>query len=799
MDLNSQLKTRGAAFIGLLFTLVVHLKGMAQLDTEFWFVAPEVIVDHGDSPVVLRFATYDEPASIVVDMPANPNYSSYTLDVPAASIVTLDLTDSLAWYENRPFNTVLNKGIHITSTSPISAYYEVNSWNNPDIFALKGDNALGTSFILPFQDFVSNVYAASPSGFDVVATEPNTIITITPTQDLIGHPAGQPFDVVLPFPGSTYAARAAQQWDSSHPSGTVVSSNHPVAITITDDSCTGGLFGSCTDLMGDQMVPENLLGTSHIAIHGFLNGDDRLYMVGTQNNTVITIGGINVAVIQAGETYEHVLTEQAALIESSEPMAVWQLTGFGCELGGAILPSLECTGSRQVAFVRATNEFLGINLLVPAGGEENFVLNGETDLISGTDFFDVPGTNGGWKAAQLDLGDTIAVLAPSRIENTSHNFHMGIIHGGSFTGTRFGYFSDYGALAYQATTQSVDACLGEPLSLEVQPVENGLYMWTGPNNFGDQGITIDLGSATLAMSGTYVVQGSLGECDIQEDTVEVVVHPPTGPPTIPEEVTACEGANATFSALQGNIVWTGPNGFSSSGLDVTLNNVSASASGTYIATWLDPHCPSQSDSLTLVVLTEDDQWVVWEDEQEFCLGERIWLTLPAQLATSSPSVTWYWQPLGSGDSQWVSSEQSLQIQEPGTYYAESSTSGACAIHGDGVIHATLADCDLTIPNVITPGNDDLNNRFFIPNLEQYPGSSIRIFNRWGQEVYRHDDFGSTTGWLPGPDASEGTYYFTLNIAHTNEQLVIESEGGITEIADFGPVTWSGSFMLFRGP
>ena len=128
----------------------------AQVDNEFWFVAPEVTSSHGDSPVLLRFATFDAPADVVVDMPANANYATYNLTIPANSALSIDLTDSLSWYENQPFDEVLDKGIHITSSANISAYYEVNMGNNPDIFALKEKNALGTSFHLPFQNFTDN-------------------------------------------------------------------------------------------------------------------------------------------------------------------------------------------------------------------------------------------------------------------------------------------------------------------------------------------------------------------------------------------------------------------------------------------------------------------------------------------------------------------------------------------------------------------------------------------------------------------------------------------------------------------
>ena len=95
------------------------MSSWAQVDTEFWFVAPEVTATHGDSPVLLRFATFDAPADVVVDMPANGNYGVYNLTIPSNSAVSIDLTDSLSWYENQPFNEVLDKGLHITSTTSI--------------------------------------------------------------------------------------------------------------------------------------------------------------------------------------------------------------------------------------------------------------------------------------------------------------------------------------------------------------------------------------------------------------------------------------------------------------------------------------------------------------------------------------------------------------------------------------------------------------------------------------------------------------------------------------------------------
>ena len=769
----------------------------AQVDTEFWFVAPEVTATHGDSPVLLRFATFDAPADVVVDMPANGNYGVYNLTIPANSAVSIDLTDSLSWYENQPFNEVLAKGLHITSTTSISAYYEVNMGNNPDIFALKGDNALGTSFHLPFQNFTNNGFSTT-SGFDIVATEANTVVTITPSQDLVGHPAGVPFDVVLPVAGSTYAARAAGSESFQHATGTTVTSNRPVAVTLHDDSASGAMFGGgCLDLMGDQLVPDDVLGTEYVAVHGYLGGHDRLQIVATTNNTSVSVDGAVVAVLQAGESHSHELNTPSAFIESSAPVAVWQSTGFGCELGGAQLPSVKCTGSNSTVFVRSTPEAMRLNVLVPAGGQGDFLFNGNAGVLTAGMFAPVPG-NTNWLFAQVTtLEGLIQVGQATRIENTSTIFHLGIINGGASSGTRFGYFSDYGALKYQAVNQTLHPCIGDLLTLEVDPIENGLYEWTGPNNFSATGIQVDLGAASLVDSGTYVVQGFTGECEIENDTIEVVLHSPLPPPALSGDLEACEGLTVTVGADVDQVVWTGPNGFTSEGQYVVLPNLTTADAGVYVATMVDPYCPVSSDSLTVTVVTEEDLAVVWNDEKEFCPGQELWVNLPGTLAADNPSVEWYWQPNGSADAELISSDLSLLVSDIGTYYAESTTAGPCAVTSEGVVEVTLADCDLVVPNVITPGNDNYNNRFVVTNLSQFENSTIRIYNRWGIEVFRHDDFGSTNGWLPGDDVSAGMYYYVLHIARGDELISITTEEGTTSYTDFGAIDLNGAITVIK--
>ncbi len=519
----------------------------AQIDTIFWFVAPEVAQTHGDRPIVFRFASLGNPATITITQPANPLFPTQTVNLGANAAQTVDLTPWIDVIENKPANSVLNYGFKITSSTPITAYYEVNPTCNcnPDIFSLKGKNSLGTSFLTPFQNFLTNASYAR-SAFNIVATENNTSITIIPTQNIVGHGANIPFTIVL-NEGQTYCAEATSTAANQHLGGSVIIADKPVAVSLSDDTAQGTPYGGCADLMGDQLIPTSVIGEEYIAIKGYLNGPDKLYVVGVTNNTQITIDGVAVGTVNASQTYVHTLSNPTAYIQSSAPVYLLHQSGFGCEVGEAILPPIVCTGSNTVAFVRSTNEFFAVNLLVPTGGEANFLFNGVAGIINPTSFNFVPGTGNTWMYAQIDASGLLGALQAARIENPTHKFHMGLIHGGASSGCRFGYFSDFASLSYSIQANDESFCIGDTINLVTNNLPGATYEWTGPNGFSFIGDTIIISNAQVQNSGQYIVSGNLpGACDLLADSlvISVIDTPPT--PQIFSNGPVCEGEDVHF-------------------------------------------------------------------------------------------------------------------------------------------------------------------------------------------------------------------------------------------------------------
>lgn len=525
--------------------LFLNSEASAQLDTEFWFVAPEVWANHGDNPILLRFSTLDEAATVTVDQPANPGFPVQSISINAEGTGTIDLTSWLGLIENKPSNQVLTRGLRIVSSAPITVYYEVNHPLNTDIFTLKGASALGTSYHVPFQTNLANNFSESTAAMDVIATEDGTEVTVIPTENLNGHPAGVPFSFMLNT-GETYGMRANSVIGSGHPAGTVITSNNPIAVTVSDDSVLNGI---CWDMMGDQIIPNEAAGTKHIAVKGNLSSPDKVYLVATEDGTVVFINGIEVWTLNAGESYSHTLTSPTGFYETSAPVIALHVTGFGCEVGQALLPPIECTGSTDVSFVRSTNEFFGMKIIVRSGGEGNFTLNGSAANVGAGVFADVPGTNGDWKYANITASAFVALNTAYQLSNSTSKFHLGIINGGAETGTRYGYFSSFTQFEHETFVSDDNLCEGELAELYCTPIPGATYEWSGPNGFTESGEAIQFGPITLADTGMYVVSGMVEGCEILPDTLQLLILEQPEAPSLLNIPNLCEGDDWAWTAI----------------------------------------------------------------------------------------------------------------------------------------------------------------------------------------------------------------------------------------------------------
>ncbi|HTX87997.1 MAG TPA: hypothetical protein VMC08_03330, partial [Bacteroidales bacterium] len=529
------------------FTLLLSAGNLfSQIDNEFWFVAPEVSSNHGDSPVLLRVSTMESPATFTLRMPADLFFAPQTQTLPANSTYTFNLSVPVNWkdtIENRPADQVLKKGLLLTSDSLVTAYYEVNNTDNPAIFPLKGKNALGTEFWITGQNNYANQTNDGSEAFDIVATEDGTRVTITPSIAIVGHAAGVPFQVVL-NKGQTYSARTLITTAAATLAGSHVVADKPIAITISDDSIiTGGW-----DLIGDQTIPVNLLGWNYIVIKGYAdnippsNNDERVYIVAAHDNTDLYIdgGGTPSATLNAGQLYNYGIPQanNTAFFHATEPVYVYHLSGNPGEAGSSIIPEDSCTGSPQVSFVRSTTNFFAMLILTKNGNQDSFYLNGSNSIITGASFAVVPGTGGQWVYYRNSMSTAQVPTGANLLKNTLGKFHLGIINNVGAS-SEYGYYS-----AYSSLNLGVDRsiCPGDSLRLDGGPYMQS-YDW---KKYDGSGWT-DVGTSRYYMvhdTGFYACMTNGDFCTLQ-DTIHISMYPDATVSLGPDQL-ICQGTTTTL-------------------------------------------------------------------------------------------------------------------------------------------------------------------------------------------------------------------------------------------------------------
>jgi len=713
-------------FYVMLFSMLMT-SSFAQTDSVFWFAAPEITNDnsspHTDRPIIMRMTAFSVAANVTISQPANPSFSTFNVSIPANSSISVDLTSQINFIESKPADQVLNTGLLISSSVAITAYYEEASSSNPEMFVLKGKNALGDNFFIPAQNILSNwdFYAFPPvipySSFDIVATEDNTSIIITPANNIVGHNAGIAFTVVL-NKGQVYSAAAVSRLPKDHLMGSTVTSNKKIAITIKDDSIGGDGYAGCLDLAGDQIVPLALVGTKYISLPGFLNNpagkpSDHLFILATDDNTSININGTLVATINKGQTYHDSSYNEVKYLVTGKPTYALHLSGFGCEVGHALLPQIECTGSQKIAFTRSNASTLYMNILVPSGYENQFKLNGNTTIITPAKFNVVPFSGGLWKYAQIFVDvSQLAVGAAAIVENSGIEFHLSIIHGDAITGARYGYFSDFNKLNVTATSNAVNGTICAKSDLKFfTNFNNALsvhFNWTGPNGFSDTTANPILPNITTSGTGLYTLTATKFSCNDVNVPLNIVVNP-TPNPLLTTNAPICSGNNLSINAsyTNGSFIWTGPNGFSSNNGTNNLSNVSTLVSGYYKVVTGASSCSSTDSILVEVNQTPSAQLNV--ANSNICVGNL--LEIKNTNTTSNTSYSWA-LPNGLSTSIQNISIAAAQLSDGGKYILTASTSN-CSSKDSATISVVATPKPILTTNapICTGNNLSVNANF----------------------------------------------------------------------------------------
>ncbi|PKR81324.1 hypothetical protein CW751_04510 [Brumimicrobium salinarum] len=686
----------------------IHFVGFNQIDTTFWFVAPNASSGVGDTPISLELTSYADPATVTISLPATPSFTPLSYNLPANSYQSVDLTPFISDIIATTGNVVMDNGIKIASTADISANYSLNSSSNKEVIGLKGALALGLEFYTPFQKHWSNTTSTPTafSSFDIVATEDNTTVLITPRADIVGRTKDATFSITL-NEGQTYSARDLDPLPSSSLSGSIVSVDKPVAVTIFEDGLENG---TCADAIGEQMTNTESLGNKFV-VHKGTGNDDRIYVLATENGTNFTVNTSSTtnASISWGESYEFQLTDDVAYISSNKPVYVYHVSSMGCELSLASVPNVYCAGNNKTSIYRTSTDDFGVVVYTRSGNEGMFTVNGAPASINASDFVSVPGTSGDLMVAQKFFTTAeIPVGTLVDIENSNDVFGLAVLSGNSGDGYSYNYQTEYESspFAIAGSDASVCANVSMPLNGIVGggPINgswssSGYGTFTnGLNDLNNEYVPSSLDALISPVEIILTSDGSL--CPVQKDTFLLTVGEP---PVINASVDQTVCANNADVQLDGSVqggsttgTWTsyGTGSFSPhpdslnatyipSAADITNGNVRL-----LLTTTNNGNCTAEKDSIDISITPPPIVDIV-EDTIRLCANNNV-VTLNGTVSGASTTGQW----TSEGDGIFNPNNVSLNtdyapgvndLNNSGTWIKLSSTSnGRCVAEMDSV-------------------------------------------------------------------------------------------------------------------
>lgn len=234
---------------------------------------------------------------------------------------------------------------------------------------------------------------------------------------------------------------------------------------------------------------------------------------------------------------------------------------------------------------------------------------------------------------------------------------------------------------------------------------------------------------------------------------------------VPDTQTICSGENAhiEFTACPDGtpVFWNTP-GFSGTDLmDTIIMNVGIDTLWVnYQATASLNGC--NADTLNNIV------WVTPNPQADFSfppvafVNQDISFSDSSQYYSGSPG-TWLWS-FGDGG---FGTDSSLThvYTTPGNYQV------CMEIINDGGCSDTLCDSiqiipmQITLPNVVSPNNDGINDILYFEYLEFFGQSHLIVYNRWGFAVYNNENY--LNDWIPD-NVSDGTYFYVIRLGDGTE-------------------------------
>lgn len=240
-----------------------------------------------------------------------------------------------------------------------------------------------------------------------------------------------------------------------------------------------------------------------------------------------------------------------------------------------------------------------------------------------------------------------SLLIPSIEANQSGEWSVIAEEGLCVSDTSAAFIVDVKSSLNIGATNNGPLCEGDSVRLTCSFIPDATYQWQDPS-----GSTYDeRNPIALAEEGLYTVTvTTLSNCQAVTSTnVNVGIRPDitalsnTSLPCM-TGLTPVTLVSTVFPMGNYEYNWEGPNGFSSSEEEPTINNVNESDNGTYTLTVIQNNCESEPSTTLLNIIEVPDPPVIASNTDP-CEGDDIEITI--ENTSTSNNLTWTWStPIG---------------------------------------------------------------------------------------------------------------------------------------------------------
>lgn len=283
------------------------------------FIIPFLPNAQGTATTLQLHLTSETATTVQVDYPVNTPTFSTSVAVTPGNITVVDIP--LTADDWTP-GAVANNAAIASSSREFVAYTVNLQYQSSDAALALPVDTMNTRYIVASYPAVFSSYGYF-SQMMAHAAYDNTVVTITPSTNVTGHPAGIPFTVTLNR-GEAYYLEGSTNGATGDLSGTLIEASRPIGL-INGNECTQIPNGyTACDHIYEFAQPVQTWGSAILAAN-LPNRSGSVYRIfASENNTSITRNGISLGTINRGQFIDTGVIAGSHEFTGSNPIYVVQ-------------------------------------------------------------------------------------------------------------------------------------------------------------------------------------------------------------------------------------------------------------------------------------------------------------------------------------------------------------------------------------------------------------------------------------------------------------------------------------------